>query len=124
MHRDHPDELHAPDTQSHRQRAAVRPDNSAPSLGCPHALRDFDGHITAHRRDDEGEDDEAEAVGLFDHADSIDRGKEGLLSMAADVERPSAMTAAESQDASPAMLPDIELARVSCLLPLPLGPLA
>ena len=67
LERQHGDEVHAPDPQSHCQRAAKSPGNAAPASGGPNALRDLDGDVGADRGDYDGQNDEGRAVGLFDH---------------------------------------------------------
>ena len=68
MQREHADEVHAPDSKSQRQRAAVSPESATRALTGMDPLRNLDGDVGAERRNGDRQNDESRVVGRVDHA--------------------------------------------------------
>ena len=67
MQREHSDEMHAPDSETHRHCAATSPHEAAAPSGGADALGDLNRHVGAECRDYDRENDEGKAVGFLDH---------------------------------------------------------
>ena len=67
LEREHADEVHAPNAESHGERAAVRPKNAATASCGANALRDLDRDVGAEGGDPDRQKDERGAVGVLDH---------------------------------------------------------